>query len=253
MQVTLLQILGQATVDYLKGKWGGRWITALGNETNKLTTWAKDGVKSRMPTIAPSGALQYLSRERGIERAPGESDASFRIRLHAAWDTWKWSGTDLGVYYGLEACGFEIGKWSLEPWFSWPSTWPETGHVWIFSYNAVAGESPDDFNDPLHAGRAWIVADGYAHGVGYSTQVVGDGSVVGGGETITIDTPFVEVERWRQSVRKWKGSHVTYPKMFIIMSSGGWGDIIAPFGTIVGGGQVINGEVEEIIIGEAIG
>jgi hypothetical protein len=250
-KITLPQIQSYNTPAWLKGRWGTRWLSALGDSLSDLTSWAKDGVKCRFPTLAPSGALRYLSVERGIERYPGETDAEFRVRLWSAWDTWKWSGTDLGVYYGLEACGFTVSNWSTDPWFTWPSTWPEIGHVWMFSYNDVAGYAPDDDNTATHAGRFWIAIDGYAEGINESLYTVGGGLIVGtSGAAIGLNVSAAKVDSWRRSVRKWKGSHMTCPSIFLVLSDGGWGDIIGPFGQLVGDGATVGAVVGEVIVGE---
>lgn len=251
MIITLKQHLSRVTPDFLKGKWGAKWIDGLGDHANDLTTWAKDGVKSKFPTIAPSGALMYLGSERGIERASEETDAEYRVRLWQAWDTWKWSGTDLGVYYGLESCGFTVSNWSTLPWFTWPVTWPEPGNVWLFSYNAVAGYAPDNDNTATHAGRFWVAINGYAEGINESLYTVGGGLVVTtSGAAIGLNIRAAAVDRWRRTIRKWKGSHMTCPSIFLVLSTGGWSDIIGPFGQLVGSGATVGAVVGEVIVGE---
>lgn len=254
-KITLTQYLSIFTADYIRGVWGQRWISAMGSKLAALELWAKDGVKARMPTMAPSGGLQYLAKERGIERAVGETDAGFRTRLWGAWETWKWSGTDIGVYRGLETCGFTVSTWLTEPWFSWPTSWPEDGHVWIFHANDVLGAQPDGDADATHWARFWVVLDAYAEGYRPTTQTIGDGSLIGEGYAIGmmhVDDPTcaAQTARFGPVVRKWKGAHSTCPAIFMILSDGGWGDIIGPFGQLIGSGATIGGTVAEVPVGE---
>jgi hypothetical protein len=254
-KITLTEYLGLVTPAWLKGTWGQKWIDGLGGEVDDLVTWAKDGIKSKFPDIAPAGALMYISRDRGIERAIGEEDASFRTRLWRAWETWQWSGTTMGVYYGFESCGFTLSTWITDPWFEWPEDWQATGTVWIVGFNQMVGQAPDDDNTTTHWARFWVALDGYAEGYRETSEFIGDGSLIGEGYAVGIDNvddPTVadEIVRWSRVIRKWKGSHSTCPSIFLILSAGGWGDIIWPFGALIGDGQTIGGTVIDLEVGE---
>jgi len=249
-KITLTQYLGLVTPAWLKGLWGQRWINALGGKQDALVTHAKDGTKSRYPDIAPSGALPYIGDERGIEKAPGESDADYRLRLWGAWETWQWSGTSIGVYNGLVTCGLTVSDWLGTPWWSWLSTWPETGHVWIMNA-ADWTDCPDGDDDPAHWARFWVVIDGYAEGFSSdgtwgSGGTWGDGGAWGFGSSPTA----AEVERWKRVIRKWKGAHATCPAILVITSSGSWGDVWGMPG-VWGGSGTWGGSVVHITVGES--
>jgi hypothetical protein len=58
---------------------------------------AKAAAKVDLPAEAPDDALEYVGRDRAIERVPGESLDAYRLRLAGAWEAWSWACTPRGV------------------------------------------------------------------------------------------------------------------------------------------------------------
>jgi hypothetical protein len=230
-KITLTQLLYKKTPPWLLGEWGQKWVTQLGGKFDELLTWAKEGVKLRFVLECPDEALIAHGYERMIERAPGESYDDWRDRLWAAWETWKWAGTDRGIYNAFSVIGWTISPWITEPMWSWPPGWADTGLMWILPAMAWGGDCPDQDNDPTHFARFWILADGYA--LGYETDGTwGDPGTYddGGAWDFSDATTADEVDRWKRMIRKWKDSQATCPEILMIMSDGGWADIWAPIG-----------------------
>ena len=94
---------------FLSAPWGARWATAVGGVFDKLVVVTRFAVKARMPLHTPADALDDLGWERQILRVPGESDDAYRLRVHSAWETWRWAGTDNGIVRAFEALGWAIG------------------------------------------------------------------------------------------------------------------------------------------------
>ncbi len=91
---------------WLRGTWGTAWNNALGGVEDDQIERAKQSVLARFPSFAPSEALEYIGRDRVVERGPAETDDSYRARLLTAPLAWEWAGTDFGVLtYGLAPAG----------------------------------------------------------------------------------------------------------------------------------------------------
>lgn len=120
------------------------FMSVLGAGQDVLAAELKDSIKMTDPLLAPSDALDPLSRDRLVIRAPVESggtaqDNKFRMRLSTAPEDWYWAGTEAGYIrfvfgpYGLTAEGspdvstgtvkvltnHEVsGQWDGGDWFS---------------------------------------------------------------------------------------------------------------------------------------
>jgi hypothetical protein len=66
----------------------------------------KLATKAHMPGPAPSDALAHIGGDRGLEQGPAETDASFRVRLRTAWDSWSRAGTAVEMLTQLYFAGF---------------------------------------------------------------------------------------------------------------------------------------------------
>lgn len=233
---------------WLCGPWGNAWLTAKGQEKDRLELRTITGLKARFPSYCPGDGLYLHGRARGgIERAPGESDAVYASRLCSAFATWKWSGTNAGILNAFAALGWQVTTFSTDD-MSWPTTWPTDGHVWIRS--AWEWACPDGDDAAEHSARGRVIVDGYAEGIGATTQTIGDGSTIGADDkAIGIDQPATTVALWKRLVRKWKDAKSTFPGMFVIVSNGGFQHMVGGAG-VVGDGTTIGGEVLAIPIGE---
>ena len=71
-----------------------------------MTDRLKRAVKQRFFSVAPADALARGGEERQLERAPGDTNATFSARLVSAWDLWAWGGTPLGLLTALTDAGY---------------------------------------------------------------------------------------------------------------------------------------------------
>lgn len=96
----------------------------------------REAVKARMPGLAPADALPAVGNDRGLIRAPyeTESEDNFRERCRLAWDQWALAGTWAELLYQLYfTC-------NLGP-----------GNVYIVQQNGLAytlASAPDVDTDP---------------------------------------------------------------------------------------------------------
>jgi len=189
---SFVDAIADVTPPFLRGKWGTRWVSAIGSVVDVLRDRAKYGVKARFITMCPDDAVAALGRERQIDRAPGDTDDVYRSRVDAAWLTWTWSGTDEGVYAGLGAVGLTVATWVNEVWGAWPNNWPGDSNVWIVSA-AQWGIPPGGDADPTHFARFWVVVDAYAEGWVVDTELWGDPGDWGDGGVWGLSSPTGEV------------------------------------------------------------
>lgn len=109
----------------LRGRWGRAWGRAFGLEKDDVVTAAKDAVKSGFVLMAPVDALARHARDVALEQLPGESDASLRARVAAAWDFWPWAGTRTGLETAANLLGYldasirTARDLSRDPWAQW--------------------------------------------------------------------------------------------------------------------------------------
>lgn len=96
---------------------GRAWVDGTQAVKLGLLARAKDAVKARFPDFASGAGLDAIGRDRGIERAPGESDEAYRPRLKAWLQTWRWAGTRRGLLTALAAAGLSnvriYERWDL--------------------------------------------------------------------------------------------------------------------------------------------
>jgi hypothetical protein len=75
----------------------GKLLNVFGMSIDGLIEKADQGVKARIPTLCDASALQYIGNDRVIPRGPNEPEASYRIRLQRAYDTWAMAGNSRTV------------------------------------------------------------------------------------------------------------------------------------------------------------
>lgn len=126
---------------WLRDEWGEAFLGAFGALKDWLASVAKEAVKARMPRLGPPDAIAELGRERGIERGAAEAEASYRERVRAAWDTWRWAGTPYGVLLA----------------FFWAGYRPASGKVVLQAQAGKQYELRTDFDPALHAPEEALV------------------------------------------------------------------------------------------------
>lgn len=77
----------------LQDPYGQSWGRAHGTMKDRTVTLAVGAVDAGMVLRAPEDALPYLGADVALEQLPGESSASYRTRIAAAWSVWPWAGT----------------------------------------------------------------------------------------------------------------------------------------------------------------
>lgn len=91
---------------WLQGPNGRKWLEAHGEVKDDLVQRVKAAVMARMPGQAPPDALPLLGDERQILRGLSEDDATYAERLRKAWESWRLTGTPLGLLRALDTAGF---------------------------------------------------------------------------------------------------------------------------------------------------
>lgn len=146
---------------FLLGPWGEKWVSVFGVLFDYLRDRAKEGVKARFPTECDDSLLPAIGWERTTERIPNESSDSYRERLHKAWITKRWSGTDIGILRGLETLGWAVNAWLVDI-LDWPTDWGAPNTAWFLAARDWGESTPDgDLPTPKWA-RFWIVLDWYS-------------------------------------------------------------------------------------------
>ncbi len=147
---------------------------------------------------APSDALPIIGAERGLDRSPLESEASFRRRLQSAWDIWRWAGTPFGMLLALYRAGYT----------------PTSGKVVIRTQKGYQHELRPDFDPDLHKPEESVITTniGTAH-LGGSPELWSQFEVLFAPPPppAWLPTPpadsSVEVNTIRALIRKWKPAH----------------------------------------------
>lgn len=91
---------------WLQGPKNRAWLRASGDLKDSLVDRAKVAVKARFFKLAPADALQRGGAERQLERAPGDTNATFAARLVDAWDLWRFAGVAKGLLTALRDLGY---------------------------------------------------------------------------------------------------------------------------------------------------
>lgn len=100
---------------WLQGTWGRRWLTSLAADKDVLVEQMEQAVLARCPSWCPADALALIGADRQIERQLDDSDDTYRAKLLAAFDTWRWSGTLVGVLNAMVALGCTCKYAQTEP------------------------------------------------------------------------------------------------------------------------------------------
>lgn len=104
--MNLVDLQSGLTPTWLRRYYGRQFMRTLGLLKDDTANRARRAVLARMPKLAPADALASIASERGLVRAPGETQANFAQRLANAWDRWTWSGTAHGLLLALKDSGY---------------------------------------------------------------------------------------------------------------------------------------------------
>lgn len=126
-----------------QNEWGLKFLRVVTGVFDAVTAEQEAAAWCGSPLYAPNDALEPIGWERGIERGPSETNASYRARLHGAWDAWEWAGTVSGVESQLVAYGLDpviIEARAIDPTdANWSRFWvvlPVGGHSYVGSVSA---------------------------------------------------------------------------------------------------------------------
>lgn len=221
---SFLPVLRDKMPAWLLGPWGEKWASVFASLFDSLQERAKSGVKAHFPTECDASFLPTLGWERGLERAPGESDDDYRTRIHQAPTTYKLAGTDKGVLAGLTTLGWKVGGWFG---FDWPTSWGEPDNAWLVPAHAWGGSTPDGDSPTPNWARFWVVIDWCSR---WGTATISDQD-----KTATMAV-----------VQKWRAARSPARGIVFITSDGGWGDIRGSHVTR-GPGRTRGGRTEVVI------
>lgn len=87
---------------YMKGRWGGILLDAVGTALNSLGERAIEGRDSGNPLFCQEDALLEHAKDVGIDLYPNEPAESRRYRLSRVWQLKRQMGTDLGILANLQ-------------------------------------------------------------------------------------------------------------------------------------------------------
>ena len=174
----------------VRGPFGQALQEAIGEQQDAELALLREAMFCHLPDRCPDDGLDALGRHYQIERYAGESHASYRARLVAAWSTWETAGTAAAIEAQLLA----------------------------FGYHATCYEAPDfrgSAGDAQHL--FWVVLNtGGIVEIGpmeLGSWVLGDGSTLG--TTATAET----IATIKRIVLKWKAAHA-YPVDVIVLTDG---------------------------------
>jgi len=110
---------------WLRGPFGAGWLEAHGLIKDGLVEGARQATKARFVSVAPSDALPYAASDRGLERMPHDTEATWRARLGQAWELWAWAGTRKGVVDALErtAIASSVAIYDAHQWNAGTGSW----------------------------------------------------------------------------------------------------------------------------------
>lgn len=120
-------------------------LEALGVSKNELRDRLKQGVKARFASTCPDDALAEVGADAGgLEQAPGETEAAFRLRLAAPWSFWPTAGTETGIATAMAATGVPAA--SIEVLGARSGHFHYDSTHWSMVWVLVDGTDPDGVN-----------------------------------------------------------------------------------------------------------
>ncbi len=218
------------------GENGSADVGAYGGVLDAQVALIKEAVKARMPTEAPSDALQHIGNDRGLIQGGQysgypESDEDFAERLRLAWDnSWPYAGTPLGIFKQL---------WDTLQ-YDYPIIIQQNGLIYTWDTTTVTVDTAAEliadatpYPTPLYtktipAGEPWWRFDDktdfcsrfmvlfWNGGPGWWTDVQ---------ETLTESTApsLNEVNTMRSIISRWKNAESTCMGIYVHISGEVWG------------------------------
>lgn len=203
---------------WLSGFWGQRFLYMLGLQIDVISEALRMGVIQRMPLSCEEEALPFIGGDRQMPRGPSEPTDGYRERLRLAFPTWKLAGNaptllrQLAAYYAPDppqiryvCTGVDDQDNLVTDW------WTSAAHTGELSYHR---SSPGnwDWDGQTDQIRFWVIF--YLPPL--TPWYVGDGHVVGGGQSVGFTESNTFITDIRAIIGKWKaaGSHAgTYPNL----------------------------------------
>jgi Phage tail protein (Tail_P2_I) len=191
---------------WLQRRFGAAWMRVHGRAKDLLVDATRQAIKARFVGLCPADALEYIGRDRLLERYPVDTDDSYRARLAAAWEAWLFGGTERGVRAALEAAGF--------------------GSVTIYTTQSP-GYPPDA--DAANWSRFWVeLAPPFPPYVAWEAVLfgaapTGSGQLFGAGWTWGSTATVADVSFVRSIIRKWKPAHAVCAQILVKLPKSGGG------------------------------
>lgn len=193
---------------WLAGPTGERLVFSLSIQLDALAEYLRLGVLQRMPGQCRPEALPAIGADRHLLRGQQETDEAYTFRLQNAWQTWKRAGTPKAVldqiasYYSPSPPVVRYVVNGFDDSGTWADWWTLANGV--FSYQRVS-PSNWDWDGTYPTGRFWIIV--YVQTL--LAWQVGDGHVVGGGQSVGFEGDGKFVADLRSLIGVWKaaGSH----------------------------------------------
>jgi hypothetical protein len=114
---------------------GGKLLYTMGRGIDYLLEKSNQGIRARMPLLCDPTTLPYLGLDRLLSQGPLEPNASFRVRLQQAFQTWKRAGSARAI----------MG--AIQPYLL-PSTWKlrtvSDASIWYTYESGASTSSPPD-------------------------------------------------------------------------------------------------------------
>lgn len=174
--------------------WGAelweRLHSVIGLFFDQFAEGAERALAARYIAGAPADALDYVARERGLERGLTETTASFRQRLREAFEAYQYAGTEKAIKDQLAPLGYTaVTVYEAEDWYPGSSEW------WRFW---VVIDEPHEF--PLPS----VVWDSFTW------------------DSFTWDGDDDAVEAICRVIEKWKPAHAKLEAAIVVHSGSLW-------------------------------
>ncbi len=178
---------------------GGLVLTSLGLTMDAIAEHARQSVRARFPSLAPTDALGPMGRDRRITRGLSESDASYAARLLRWLDDWRVAGNPYVLMDQLRAfLGADLKMRTVDNQGNWFTVEVGGGR----SVNLAQGNWDWD-GSPGKWSRFWVIIypNGFWQGLSWGTP----GLVWGAPGLVWGSTASPEQVRGvRGIVREWK-------------------------------------------------
>lgn len=205
----------------IRGEFGQLMAATAGALRDEEVELLRASLLARLPSRCADDGLDVIGRMYGIERYPGQTHASYRAALEAAWPTRKLQGSAEAVEMQIAmAFGCDVRVQYDEEGAFWPP-----------------GEWYSRFRVRIGTGLGTLTLTNF---------IIGEGVI---GQT-PIGGPHVDAAQRRvlkRIILRWAAAH-GYAVDILVWISGG-----PPIGEGVIGSMVIGGESEQIWIGRLVG